>query len=79
MKDGTVIKITQLAGLLPRMIVSSDEVPMKVYAGQYMGMMKFGSRVDMLIPNINMGGKKLVLNIKETQNVTIGELIGEYI
>jgi phosphatidylserine decarboxylase len=79
MKDGTVIKITQLAGLLPRMIVSSDEVPMKVYAGQYMGMMKFGSRVDMLIPNISMGGKKLVLNIKETQNVTIGELICEYI
>lgn len=78
MNDGTMIKITQLAGLLPRMIVSSDDVPMKVYAGQYMGMMKFGSRVDMLLPNLNMSGKKLLLNIKENQNIKIGELLGEY-
>ena len=79
MKDGTIIKITQLAGLLPRMIVSSDDVPMKVHAGQYMGMMKFGSRVDILIPNNSISGKKLLLNIKEAQNVKIGDLIGEYI
>ena len=78
MTDGTIIKVTQLAGLLPRMIVSDDTVPMNVYAGQYMGMMKFGSRVDMLVPNANISGKKLLLNIKEEQNIKIGELLGEY-
>lgn len=78
MTDGTLIKVTQLAGLLPRMIVSSDDVPMKVYAGQYMGMMKFGSRVDILIPNTNITGKKLLLHIKEEQNIKIGDLLGEY-
>jgi phosphatidylserine decarboxylase len=78
MVDGTIIKVTQLAGLLPRMIVSDDTVPMNVYAGQYMGMMKFGSRVDMLVPTTNISGKKLLLNIKEEQNIKIGELLGEY-
>lgn len=81
MKDGTQISITQIAGLLPRMIVSSDEVPQDVAAGDYMGMIKFGSRIDLLIPKKSATGKSFIFGreISQDASVCIGELIGEYL
>lgn len=75
MKDGTLIKITQIAGFLPRMITSSEKVPENVAAGDYLGMMKFGSRVDMLLPFIDNSGRQLQLNTKEDSDISIGDLL----
>jgi len=78
MKNGTLIKITQIAGFLPRMITSSEETPMNVVAGDYLGMMKFGSRVDMLIPWVDTNGKFLQLKTKEEEELSIGDLLACY-
>ncbi len=78
MKNGTLIKMTQIAGFLPRMITSSEEVPMSVTAGEYLGMMKFGSRVDMLIPWIDTNERQLHFSAKEEQELSIGDLLAWY-
>ncbi len=70
MNNGNTIYLTQIAGFFPRRIVSSDIVPEKVMAGQYLGMIKFGSRVDILFKgDINK------LRVKLNQHVNIGDLI----
>lgn len=81
MKNGAAISVTQLAGMLPRMITSSDKVPMNVKAGEYLGMIKFGSRVDLLLPKTAPDGTKLVLNskIKKDFSISIGDMIGRYL
>lgn len=48
MANGSLVRMTQIAGFLPRRITSSDVVPEKVLAGEYLGMIKFGSRVDLV-------------------------------
>ncbi len=80
MKNGAVYSVTQLAGFLPRMITSSDVVPMDVRAGEYMGMIKFGSRVDLLIPKKAPDDTELVLrkNIVKGAKVSIGDVLGSY-
>lgn len=80
MKSGAVISVTQLAGLLPRMITSSDVTPMEVQAGEYLGMIKFGSRVDLVLPKTAPDGTKLKLmpNIVKNYAISIGDLIGTY-
>lgn len=80
MNNGAVITVTQLAGLLPRMITSSDVVPMEVNAGEYLGMIKFGSRVDLLLPKTAPDGSKFILadNIKKDKSVCIGDVLGVY-
>jgi phosphatidylserine decarboxylase len=67
-----LLKMTQIAGFLPRRITSSDKVPEEVQAGEYMGMIKFGSRVDLMFPIDN----NFQLHIKKGQHVTIGNIIG---
>lgn len=81
MNSGAVISVTQLAGLLPRMITSSDVVPLKVNAGDYLGMIKFGSRVDLLLPKTAPDGTKLKLHpsIKANRAISIGDSIGMYV
>lgn len=49
--DGSTYKVTQIAGLLVRSIVSDEEVNVEVKCGDRFGMIKFGSRVDIEIPN----------------------------
>jgi phosphatidylserine decarboxylase len=71
-EDRTVI-VTQIAGFLPRRIASSDEVPMKVKAGDYLGIIKFGSRVDVSVPM-----KDFTLSVKSDDRVRIGDLLGQY-
>jgi len=69
MKNGE-IKVTQIAGFFPRRIVSRKEVNEKVMAGEYLGMIKFGSRVD-----LEFDGDISKVMIKQGQMVNIGDMI----
>jgi len=71
--NNKLIKVAQIAGFLPRRISSSNKVPENVKAGEYLGIIKFGSRVDILFPIENFK-----LNVKEGQSIAIGEQIGYY-
>jgi phosphatidylserine decarboxylase len=42
--------IRQIAGLVARRIVTDDEVGTAVHQGERMGMIRFGSRVDLFLP-----------------------------
>jgi phosphatidylserine decarboxylase len=48
-KRGKVL-VRQIAGLIARRIVTDHEVGTKVQQGQRMGMIRFGSRVDLFLP-----------------------------
>jgi phosphatidylserine decarboxylase precursor-related protein len=69
--DGRVIVVTQIAGFLPRCIASSDVVPDSVKAGQYMGIIKFGSRVDISFPVASSAG----LTVAVGDKVSIGDVL----
>jgi len=61
-EDGCNIAFTQIAGLLARRIVSYVEVGDRIAAGQRIGMIRFGSRVNCEIPvgyqlNVAVGDK----------------------
>jgi phosphatidylserine decarboxylase len=47
--DGTVVIFKQIAGLLARRIVFSQKIGDRVERGQRIGLIKFGSRVDVLL------------------------------
>ena len=73
MKNNNIVKVVQIAGFLPRRITSSDTVPLDVEAGEYLGMIKFGSRVDLIFPgDIN----KLLVTLDN--NIKIGDVIYKY-
>jgi phosphatidylserine decarboxylase len=76
--NGAVIKLSQIAGILPRMITASESVPENVSAGQYLGMIKFGSRIDMLLPIKTPNGDHLNMDLMVGDEVHIGDLIGFY-
>jgi phosphatidylserine decarboxylase len=46
--DGTVVVIKQIAGLIARRIVCTKKVGDSVQAGERVGLIKFGSRVDVI-------------------------------
>lgn len=71
--DGKYITVTQIAGFIPRCIVASDKYPEDVRAGQYLGMIKFGSRIDVAFP-----GDPKKLKVKLNDNVEIGNLMYSY-
>jgi phosphatidylserine decarboxylase len=48
---GELFAIKQIAGLLARRVVANQSVGSKVERGQLIGLIKFGSRVDLLIPS----------------------------
>ena len=50
-EDGEVVGIRQIAGLLARRVVCYLEPDQVVETGEPMGLIKFGSRVDLLIPD----------------------------
>jgi phosphatidylserine decarboxylase len=68
-----IVTVTQIAGFLPRVIVASEKVPENVLAGQYMGMIKFGSRVDISFP-----GDIKKLKVKLNDKVKIGDVLYIY-
>lgn len=68
-----IIKMTQIAGFFVRRIVSPDKVCKKVLAGEYLGMIKFGSRVD-----LEFEGNIEQIKIKKDQKINIGDIIYSY-
>ncbi len=49
--DGTAIQVKQIAGLLARRIVCNVKPGDRLERGERFGLIKFGSRVDILMPN----------------------------
>ena len=70
MTNNKVLRIIQIAGFFTRRIVSSEKVPKKVMAGEYLGMIKFGSRVD-----LEFEGDISKIKIKNGQKIKVGEVI----
>lgn len=73
MKNGGEVKVTQIAGFFPRRIVSTKKENEKVMAGEYLGIIKFGSRVD-----LEFDGDISKILIKEGQLINIGDMIYSY-
>lgn len=73
-KFGKVL-FTQVAGTVARRIITELKVGDFVSAGNRFGMIKFGSRVDVILPKNNA-----VLKVKKGDKVTAGEtILFEYI
>jgi len=66
LKDGDEIIIVQIAGLIARRIVTEVEVKQSIVQGERIGMIRFGSRVDIYFNN-----RKLLAKLG--QNVVAGE------
>ena len=49
-EDGNRYKIKQIAGLLARRILNYVEPEMEVFKGDRLGFIRFGSRVDIIVP-----------------------------
>ncbi len=49
--NGDLVAMRQIAGLIARRVVTYLEVGRKVAQGELVGLIKFGSRVDLLIPS----------------------------
>ncbi|MFC2134879.1 phosphatidylserine decarboxylase, partial [Bacteroidota bacterium] len=60
---------TQVAGAMARRIVSELTMGQEVTAGERFGMIKFGSRSDIIVP------KKWKVKVKIGDKVTAGETI----
>ena len=71
-RKGTNVVVSQIAGFLPRRIASDDAVRNHVKAGQYLGIIKFGSRVDLKIQ------KPFTLSpvFRINSRVYIGDILG---
>lgn len=78
LKNCALVQLTQIAGFLPRMIASSDLLQ-QYKAGEYLGMIKFGSRIDLLLPEIAPDGSCLSISISKGQKLCIGQPIGQYL
>lgn len=61
--NGLKIKVKQIAGFLARRIINYMSEGLNVIKGQSLGFIRFGSRVDIILPN------KIDLNIKVGQKV----------
>ena len=72
-RKGGVVTLTQIAGFLPRRISYSKKIPQDVKAGEYLGMIKFGSRIDISFP-----GSLDNLKVKLNNNVKLGKIIYKY-
>ena len=72
-KDGKEVLVKQIAGALAKRIVNYLNVGQKVKQSDELGFIKFGSRVDLLLP---VGTK---INVKLNEKVTGGvTIIGEW-
>ena len=68
-RDGKQIVVSQIAGFLARRIVSYAEPGMEFKSGERFGMIKFGSRVDIYLP------EESSVEVKTGQRVWAGETI----
>ncbi len=67
-----IITVTQIAGFLPRRISSDDRINCSVAAGEYLGIIKFGSRVDITLPKRNLHMRTI------NGKVGLGQYLGYY-
>ena len=67
--SGTKIFFRQITGFLARRIVYHMDVGDKIRAGERFGMMKFGSRMDILVP------ADVEVNVSEGEKAVAGETI----
>jgi phosphatidylserine decarboxylase len=67
--DGTRIEFTQIAGLIARRIVSYKKPGDTVQKGERVGLIKFGSRVDVTF------GPEWTIEVREGQRVSAGTTI----
>jgi phosphatidylserine decarboxylase len=67
--DGTTVVFSQIAGLIARRIICYKKVGDRVQAGERVGLIKFGSRVDVIL------GPEWVLEVKPGMRVTAGTSI----
>ncbi|MDR0753364.1 MAG: phosphatidylserine decarboxylase [Holosporaceae bacterium] len=75
MADGTLIVFVQIAGLLARRIRSDIAEEQKLELGQRVGIIRFGSRVDIYLPNdakilieegqVTVAGESILAKLKE--------------
>ena len=72
--SGHKIMVRQIAGIMARRIICKAKTGMKVTQGQQLGMIKFGSRVDLILPvnskilvEINQGVRGMKHKIAEFQ------------
>lgn len=68
-QDGKEIVVSQIAGFLARRIVSYAEPEMEFKSGDRFGIIKFGSRVDLYLP------EESSLEVKVGQRVWAGETV----
>ena len=62
--------IQQIAGMFVRHISTTlNRIPGRVERGQKMGSILFGSRVDLILPKINISGETLELFVNKNQKV----------
>jgi phosphatidylserine decarboxylase len=74
MQDGVLLRFKQIAGLIARRIVFKKQVGDTVAAGERIGLMKFGSRMDILF------GPEWRIVVKPGQRVSAGsDIIAERI
>lgn len=76
--DGEQIVFVQIAGLIARRIRSDIDEGQKLEVGQRVGMIRFGSRVDIYMPlnseilleegQITVAGESIIANLKESSN-----------
>lgn len=76
--EGTNIVMVQIAGLVARRIVKFVNPEATVKAGEKVGMIRFGSRVDLYLPKdsklsviegqITIGGETVITDLKNTLN-----------
>lgn len=71
-ENGALIKFTQISGLIARRIIRYVDIGDQVKAGERIGMIRFGSRVDSIIP------EGYTLNVKVGDQVKAGETILAY-
>ena len=57
-KDNNPFRIKQIAGFVARRIVNHMKPELKVKIGQKLGFIKFGSRVEIIVPNTFEGSVK---------------------
>lgn len=74
-ENGDIINVKQIAGILVRVIETVVKENEEIKQGQYLGMIKFGSRVDISFPT-----KNYKLLVKEGQRVEgLDDKIAEHV
>lgn len=76
--DGTLFRMDQIAGLITRRIESNAKIGEHHKAGDYLGKIKLGSRIDLLLPMRSMSNGQLMIYVNKGDTVNIGDFIAAY-